>query len=87
MAASHTSARSSSIESFGLKSDCDDTKNLKCSQLLLCENDQIWEGDLGPVYTLPGCIGAEGFAYRIGLLSTPLHCNPVCENHSAFEVI
>lgn len=46
MATSHTSACSSSFENFTPKSDADDSKNLKCSHLLLADDDLIWEGDL-----------------------------------------
>ena len=35
--------------------------------------------DLGPVYTIPDCIGAERFSYRIRLLFTLRHSNPVCD--------
>ena len=33
--------------------------------------------DFGPCYTIPDYIGAYQFLYRIGVLFTSRHCNPV----------
>ena len=40
-----------------------------------CKN--ILDRYFGPVYTIPDCIGASRFSYRIRLLFTLRHSNPV----------
>jgi hypothetical protein len=38
---------------------------------------EVYGSYLGPVYTVPDCIGASRFSYRIRLLFTLRHSNPV----------
>ena len=47
------------------------------NQSLSCSYLSHMHTFLGPVYTIPDCIGAERFSYRIRLLFTLRHSNPI----------